>query len=184
MLTSGRISAARIGAALAVTGLAACSSGNAINTGPFGNGDSDASICGWVHGHGGVATFGGDELHNRGKSTAVVERVTLTNAKNLVIVRAWVVPVNGPDLMGGGGGWPGRQRMPGVFWSRRARAAGAHVPPAHGQHTADLVLLLKPTARKGTSTDIDVYYREAGQEYHLRYNTALVMRTSTSVSCW
>jgi hypothetical protein len=172
--------AALAGAALAVASLTACSSGHAVNTGPLGDGYSHGAICGWVKGANGVATYGVEELRNAGKSTAVVERVALTSPKNLIIVRAWVIPVNGPDLLGSYQGWPTTHLDSSVKWPQRVNAAGARIPPAHGQHSATLVLLLKPTAHKGTATANDVYYRESGQQYHLRFNTSVEFRTTNS----
>jgi hypothetical protein len=168
-----------VSAALAALPLAGCSSGNAINTGPFGNGDSPGSNCGVVS-PGGVATYGVEELINSGKATAVVERVSLTDPHHLVIKAAWVVPLDGTNSYGAQTGWPPGQLLPGVEWSRRQRAAGARVPPAHGLHSANLVMVLKPVGRKGTARAVDVYYRESGQQYHLRYNTSVELKVAKS----
>ena len=36
-----------------------------------------------------------------------------------------------------------------------------------------LVLVLKPAGTKGTARSVDVFYRAAGQEYHLQTTTSI-----------
>ena len=45
-------------------------------------------------------------------------------------------------------------------------ANGAVIPHSHGTQY-NLVLVLKPTGTKGAPRPVDVFYRAAGQEYHL-----------------
>jgi hypothetical protein len=170
---------ALVSAALAALGLAGCSSAHAINTGPFGDGYSPGANCGVVS-PGGVASYGVEELRNIGADTAVVERVSLTDPHHLIIKAAWVVPLNGPNAYGFQRGWPPKVLDPGVEWSRRQRAVGARVPRAHGQHSANLVLVLKPVGRDGRARAVDVFYRESGQHYHLRYNTSVELKVAKS----
>lgn len=159
-------------AALAALTMAGCSSGNPINTGPFGNGYSPGSICGPAS-PGGFVTDGMEDLDNKGSSVAVVEKVALHDAQNLVIEAAWVVPnYNVPDF-GFFQGFPRRHLPHGSKWSQRVKAIGARVPPAPGSHTRNLVLVLKLTGKKGTAKNVDVFYKEAGQQYHLRYKFSI-----------
>jgi hypothetical protein len=160
-------------AALVAISLTGCSSGNAINTGPLGNGSSPGSAC-IPASSGGLISDGLQALRNSGSGTAVVQKVHLTNPHHLIIKVAWIVPIHGTNFYGFLSGTPGgKGALPGVEWSQRVRAPGARIPPAHDHHAANLVLVLKMTGRKGTAKAVDVFYRESGQQYHLRYNTSV-----------
>ena len=172
MVAHGIAAAGLASAALMALALTGCGSGNAINTGPFGNGSDPSSVCG-PSAPGGVVTDGMVGLVNSGHSVAVVERVTLHDPRHLVIVGAWVVPINNTQYYGVFQGWPQGRAPRGVKWSQAVRAAGARVPPARGRHSADLVVVLKLIGAKGTARNIDVFYRESGQQYHLQYNSSI-----------
>jgi hypothetical protein len=151
--------------------LVACSSTNAINTGPFGGGGDPGSLCVPV-GHGGVLSYGLDAFTNTG-GTATIERVALTNPHDLHMLAAYVVPVTGTMMYGDLSGYPpARGLPPGVHWNRRQRANGAIIPHSRGTQY-NLVLILKPAGTKGTAWAIDVFYRAAGQEYHLQTTTRI-----------
>jgi hypothetical protein len=45
-------------------------------------------------------------------------------------------------------------------------------PHSHGTQY-NLVLVLKPAGTKGTARSVDVFYRAAGQEYHLQTTTRI-----------
>ena len=66
-------------------------------------------------------------------------------------------------------------RQQGVQWPKRQRAGGALLPPsprpAHDVY--NLVLVLKPAGNSGTARAIDIWYRESGQQYHMRTGFAL-----------
>jgi hypothetical protein len=161
----------RWGLACGLALLAACSSANAVNTGPFGGGGDPGSLCVPV-GRNGVLSYGLDAFTNSG-GTATIERVALTDPHGLRIVAAYVVPVTGNTLYGVLSGYPpARGLPPGVLWDRRQRANGAVIPRSRGTQY-NLVLVLKPAATKGTARSVDVFYRAAGQEYHLRTTTRI-----------
>ena len=56
--------------------------------------------------------------------------------------------------------------------SGRQRANGAVIPHSRGTQY-NLVLVLKPAGMKGTARSVDVFYRAAGQEYHLQTTTRI-----------
>lgn len=112
-------------------------------------------------------------LYNSGHAVAVVERVALNEPHHLAIEEAWIVPIHNSATFGAFQGWPQDHVPPGVKWSQRVKATGARVPPARHGRSADLVVVLKLTGRKGTARNIDVFYRESGQQYHFRYNTSV-----------
>ena len=156
--------------------LAACSSTNAVNTGPFGGGGDPGSLCVPV-GHGGVLSYGLDAFTNTG-GTATIERVALTDPHNLQIIAAYTVPLTGTYLYGVRKGAPSARNFPAGFqWARRQRADGAVIPP--GVFT-NLVLVLKPVGTKGTARSVDVFYRSAGQQYHFQTNTSIEVLVANS----
>lgn len=162
---------------LTVSVLVGC--GNARSTGPFGTGGAHGSTCRPVR-PGGVLTYGAQEFRNSGPATATIEKVTLDDPHNLLMPAAYVVPITGTTLVGVWDGYPTAavaRQAPGIEWALRKRADGALVPPAHGKDVTNLVLVLKPTAVVGTAQAIDVYYRESGQEYHMR--TGLTLKVTT-----
>jgi len=161
----------RWGLACGLALLAVCSSTNAVNTGPFGGGGDTGALCVPV-GRGGVLSYGLDTFTNTG-GTATIERVALTDPHDLRILAAYVVPVTGTIAYGVLSGYPpARNLPPGVQWDRRQRANGAVIPHSPGTQY-NLVLVLKPAGEKGTARSVDVFYRAAGQEYHLQTTTSI-----------
>ncbi len=161
--------------------LAGCDSGNAVNTGPFGNGGVWGEECVPVP-RGAVLSYGGDEFRNSGGAIATISKVALANPRGIRMLAAYVVPVTGHFLYGVWPGYPPTAHMQaGVRWSQRQQADGATVPPSRDGHdVTNLVLVLKPTAKTGWARGIDVWYRESGQHYHLR--TATRIRLLAGVS--
>jgi hypothetical protein len=163
----------RWGLACGLALIAACSGANAINTGPFSPGPSSSdrnALCTPVH-PGGVLTLGMDAFPNTGGVPATIERVALTDPHNLQILAAYAVPLTGTNLYGVLDGAPPARHLPaGVHWAQRQRAGGAVIPP--GAYT-NLVLVLKPAGTKGTARSIDMFYRSAGQQYHLQTSTSI-----------
>ena len=158
--------------------LAGCG-GNAVNTGPFGNGGGQTGECASVP-SGGVLSYGFVEFPNQGSSTAVITKIALDDAHGIQMVAAYILPITGHDLYGLYSGYPpAAHLLPGVQWARRQRADGARIPP---RSKADLVnnilLVLKRTAAKGTARGVDVYYTEAGRQYHLRTNSTITLTKS------
>jgi hypothetical protein len=123
---------------------------------------------------GGVLSDGFEVLKNTSSSEVVVQKVTLVDAHALRIVAAYVVPITGYDLYGARDGYPPAPHLdPGVLWSKRQVAAGAHIPHSQGHHVSNLVVVLQPGVSGGTARAVAVYYQVSGQQY--------VMRTSTRI---
>jgi hypothetical protein len=155
--------------------LAGCG-GNATNTGPFGNGGSPTGECISVP-LGGVISYGFVEFPNQGSSTAVISKVALDGAHGIRMLAAYIIPITGHDLYGVYSGYPPvAHRAPGVQWAHRQSADGARIPPrSKADIVNNILLVLKRTAARGTAVGVDVYYTEAGQQYHLRTNSTITL---------
>lgn len=163
----------RWGLACGLALIAACSGANAINTGPFSAGGPIGDrneVCAPVS-RGGVLTYGLDSFTNSSSGPATIERVALTGPHNLQVLAAYAVPLTGTYGYGVRRGAPPARHLPaGVHWAQRQRADGAVIPP--GASTI-LVLVLKPAGTKGTARSVDMFYRSAGQQYHLQTSTSI-----------
>lgn len=146
----------------------ACSNGGRLATdGPFGNGGPYSGTVGDCARPGGVAYSGAVGFHNMGR-TATTEKVALVHPRNLRLVAAWVVLITGTDTVGVGSGYPpGSPLPPGVQWGQRQRVPGAVVRHTRGHDIIDLVLVVKPSAKVGTATAINLYYQASGTHYLL-----------------
>ncbi len=161
-------------AVLAAAALLATSCAASVNTGPLGKGGTSGGICQPVR-PGNVVSWGQTDLFNTGSSDAIIESVSLVQPQHVRLIAAYVVPITGLLDYGDWNGPP--QRVPhqaGVQWARHTRARGAHVPPRHGLPHADLVAVLKPTARVAKALALRVRYREAGTQYVMQTNFRLV----------
>jgi hypothetical protein len=135
--------------------LAACSSGLS-NNGPLGNsGQNSGTICDWAT-RGGVVHSGFEEFYDTG-GTATVGRVALVHPRHLRLVAAWVAEANGP-VAGVDRGYPHPSRV----WQH---VPGAVVHHTRGREVISLVVVVKPTAKLGTATAVNLYYRSAGRRY-------------------
>ncbi len=157
--------------------LAGC--GNAINTGPFGNGGGQTGECMSVP-LGGVLSYGFVEFPNQGSATAVITKIALADAHGIRMLAAYIIPITGHDLYGVYSGYPPVADLPpGVQWARRQQADGARIPPLPPRSKPNIVsnilLVLRRTAAKGTARGVDVYYTESGQQYHLRTNSTITL---------
>jgi hypothetical protein len=160
--------------------LTGCSSGPAVNTGPFGNGGSPGEECIGVP-RGMVLSYGFEGFRNSGPA-ATIEKVDLANSHGLQVLGAYVVPITGTALYGVWFGYPPTVHIPrGVQWSQRQRADGARIPHSQGQDADNLLLVIKPTAKVGSARGVDVFYRASGQQYHLR--TATRLRVKVAARC-
>lgn len=136
---------------------------------------------------GGTMTNGFTVLENHSKGTVTVEQVSYYRAHNLAFVRAVVVPIrDGP--MGFSLSWPPDKatiNQPGVQWTKRVPPNGAKIPPHPLQNGyRNLVIAMRPTARKGTAAGVQVRYRENGQQYILRTHTRFVVVVArTAFNC-
>ena len=163
----------RWGLACGLALIAACSGANAINTGPFSPGGPSGDrneVCAPVR-PGGVLTYALDSFTNHSRDPATIERVALTDPHNLQVLAGYAVPMTGTYGYGVLDGAPRALHLPaGVHWAQRQRVDGAVIPP--GAQTI-LVLVLKPVGTKGTARSIDMFYRSAGQQYHLQTITSI-----------
>jgi hypothetical protein len=147
--------------------LAACGGGLSEN-GPFGNGGPNTgTICTWTR-PGGVAHDSFDAFPNTG-GTATINKVALVNPRHLRLIVAWVVPTDGSLGSAGPGYAPGSGSGPGFRWRQRQRIPGAIVRHTRGQDLVNLVIVMKPTARYGTATAVNLYYKSGGTQYLLHF---------------
>ena len=96
-------------ALLAAAFLAGCSSGPAMNTGPFGNGGSPGEECIEVPA-GKVLSYGFEAFSNSGPA-ATIERAGLADPHGLRVLAAYAVPITGTDLYGVWFGYPPTARI-------------------------------------------------------------------------
>jgi len=144
-------------------------SGPVLDAGPLGSGGDHALVC--VPSDNGTVTFAYSDLENTGSAPAVIERVALHNPKDVTLLAVYV-----GELARNYSGWP--TFPPQLAYVHRSAVPGASIAPGggipHGRvwHPVDLIVGLRLTGKVG-STEIDVWYREAGHDYHLRENATL-----------
>jgi hypothetical protein len=166
-ITMSRVTLGGLACGLALLLLPACSSGLSDN-GPFGNGGpNEGTICTWTK-PGGVAHDSFDEFPNTG-GTATIAKVALVHPRHLRLIAAWAVPTNGELGNAGPGYPPGPDNGPGFRWGQRQRIPGAVVRHTRGQDVINLVIVMKPTAKFGTATAVNLYYESAGTRYLLHF---------------
>ncbi len=169
------------GAVLAAVLAGGCgSSGNAVNTGPFGGkGFTVGQECVPIRA-GELVTDGENEVRDSARATAVIDKVGLVSPHGLQLQNAYAVPATGV-LYGVMHGYPSPGLMPSGFqWGKRQETDGARVP--RGQVT-DLILVLRTSGSRATDRGINVWYQVGSQHYHLRTGVgllALVARTCPS----
>lgn len=134
-----------------------------------------------------TATNGVTVLDNQSKGTAVIEQVSFYGDQHLQVVQALVVPIQ-YDAVGVGNGWPPASEainQPGVQWGRRVPATGARIPPGPAVSSSrNLVIGVRPTARRATAAGVQVLYRENGKQYELRTHTQFVIiKVNTPSGC-
>jgi hypothetical protein len=181
--------AALAGAVLVAIALVGCGGANPVNvnTGPFGGknyiGESTCSVPLPPHG---VFTSGDLAFRNSGPA-AEIDKVSFTHVHGLRLRVAYTVPVTG---QGGGYGDragpppPERDLSPGVLWSRRQRANGAHIPPTPPKPAeVTLVLVIQLTGATGTFSGIDLYYHTSGGQYHMHVDRSVTLRTQSRQPC-
>jgi hypothetical protein len=152
-ITMSRLTLGGLACGLAL--LAACSSGPSEN-GPLGNsGQNSGTICDWAT-PGGVVQDGFEEFNDTG-GMATIDKVALVRPRHLRLIAAWVGEGNTP-IGEVGRGYP----HPTKAWKR---VPGAVVHPNHGQEVINLVIVVKPTAKLGTATAINMYYHVGGTHY-------------------
>jgi hypothetical protein len=158
-----RLTLGGLACGLALLMATACSStvGKLSANGPFGNsGTNSGTICAWTT-PGGVVYDGFEEFYDTAGS-ATVGRVVLVKPRHLRLVAAWVAEANGA-VAGVGKGYPSPSRA----WQRIPDAVVRHT---RGQEVISLVIVVKPTAKLGTTTAINLYYNVDGTRY-LRHFT-------------
>jgi hypothetical protein len=134
-----------------------------------------------------TATDGVTVLQNQSKDTAVIEQVSFYGDQHLQVVQALVVPIQ-YDAIGVANGWPPAPEainQPGVQWDKRVTAVGARIPPGPAvSGSRNLVIEVRPTARRGIAAGVQVLYRENGQQYELRTHTEfVVVEVNTASGC-
>jgi hypothetical protein len=179
MTSRTRIRMAAVTAAVLVAALLAFLARSAldpaVNTGPLGNGGTAGGVCVPLA-PGQVESWGITYLGNTGSSDAVVDKVGLVRARNARLVASYVVPITGNQEYGSWFGYPPPpQHQPGVDWSARQRVPGASVTPARGLDHADLVTVIQPTGPLAEVQAIDVFYQEAGTNYHMQTHYRFVL---------
>lgn len=122
-------------------------------------------------------------LDNRSKGTATVEHVSIYGAHHIRSFQAVVVPIGYTAL--GDVPWPPSAAFlrDGIQWSKRVPAAGARVPPSSNHRFRNVVIEIRPTARKATYAGVQVLYQENGQQYELRTHIKTVVVPNTKVDC-
>ena len=109
-----------------------------------------------------------DAFRNAG-GLARISKVTLVHPRHLRLVAAWVVPTSGP-LGDSGPGYPrASEFQPGFHWGKRQVIPGAMVRHTHGRDLINLVIVMKPTAKIGTATAVNLYYKSAGTRYLIHF---------------
>lgn len=167
-----RLGTGGLACGLALLLATACTSRSGLATGgPFGNGNTGpVTVCDWTR-PGGVVYDGYEAFHNTG-GTATIEKVGLVHPRNLRLVAAWVVPIPvGAPIIGIGQGYPSASGLastaPGVQWGRRQHVPGAVVRHTGSHRLVNLVLVVKPSGKRGTAKPIDMYYEAGGKHYLL-----------------
>lgn len=160
--------------------LAGCGGGNPVKAGPFGNGGDQASrLCGPLK-LGGVFTAGSIAAFSNSGPDAVIDKVRLTHVHGLQLLADYAVPITGNDGYGNLTGYPPEDLSPGVHWSERQWADGAHVPRSHGSAYVDLVMVVKLVHALGRTDGVSVYYHNRTGHYflHLRNGLTLIAKGS------
>lgn len=153
----------------------ASASSSAASAGPLGEAGSQGTLCSPVA-EGQVLSDGFDPLMNSGQAPATIEAVSLADPHHLVLLAAYVVPITGGFLYGVHAGFPPATGLdPGVLWSERQLAVGASIPHSGINHLANLLLVLKPTASRGTAAGVLIVYRVAGQLYQFQSQVKLIV---------
>jgi hypothetical protein len=121
-------------------------------------------------------------LNNRSKGTVTVEHVSFYGDHHLRLVQAVVVPI-GDNAVGYEPWPPTGSLLPGIQWDKRVPAVGARVPPSTAHSFRNLVIQMRPTARRASSAGVRVLYRENGQQYELRTHVKTVVVPNTNKDC-
>jgi hypothetical protein len=168
------VAVAATAATLAVAA-AGCSTGNPVNTGPFGDAGNSGVVCAPIGHRGGFFTQGFDDVSDNWRGTvAVISKISLVRPRGLRLVHAYAVrlgdvPAYGdipglPSVNGGGGG--AEFRYP--AWKHHVNAIGARVRYVrHLAFQTNLLLVLKVSALRASDQGINVWYHVGTQQYHL-----------------
>lgn len=164
-------------AAATVAAVLVIRSGPAINTGPFGSAGTPGLECSpglrLI-----LSPFAA--YTNSGSSRATVTRVVLYRPRDLRVLSVEVVPVTGTNTLGVAA-YPTplpSELLPGVEWSSR-RGLPAVILPHTERFT--VAVGVERTGQEGTAAGIDIFYEEAGKQYHLR--TAIAYQVVAARSC-
>jgi hypothetical protein len=166
------------GAVLAVVSLAGCGGGNPVNTGPFGGSNYEGIVmCIAPQPDGAVFTAGSILLFSNSGPEAIIDKVSFTRLTGFRLLDAWTVPITGRMGYEDATGYPlpARELPPGVLWSKRQRADGAHVPRTPRHTSIALVLVLQLTGSLGTASGLNIYYHTSDGHYHMDVDRSVIM---------
>jgi len=161
-----RVTIGGLACGLALLLAAACSNtGSKLSTnGPLGNGGPNSgTICAWTT-PGGVVQDGFEQFNDTGGS-ATINKIALVHPRHLRLLAAWVAEGDRP-VGQVGKGYP----HPTKAWKH---IPGAVVHRNHGRQQINLVIVVRPTAKLGTATAINMYYESAGTHYLRHFRDGL-----------
>jgi hypothetical protein len=178
-------------AAAAATLAAGCSSGNPVNTGPFGGAGNGGLDCVPFRHPSGFFTQGFDDVSDNWRGTvAVISKVGLVRPRGLRLVHAYAVrlgdepaygDIPGPPSVNDGGGGP-EFRYP--AWKHHVNATGTRVRYVrHLAFQTNLLLVLKVSALHAGDQGINVWYHVGTQQYHLRTRFGLKLLAAPGDHC-
>jgi hypothetical protein len=147
--------------------------------GPLGPAGNQTTLCLPVQ-RGHAVSDGYQFFTNISRGTLTVERLFLAKARNIKITGAFLVPIDGNDLIGTLAGFPPRasQLPSGVEWGKRHLPAGARVLPGE---QVNYVVGLASASRvtTGSTAGIVLWYRDArGTQYELQSNVQVIIKVS------
>lgn len=156
--------------------LAACgTSSRPAAGGPLGPGGNLTTTCTPLR-PGEALSDGYLSVANHSKGTLTIERLSLASPRNIKLLGAYIVPVQG-NVIGDTDGWPppARELLPGVEWAKRHRPADTRVRPGEW---VDPVVGLTVTAghTKGSDDGQLIWYRDAaGHQYVLHTSIQVII---------
>lgn len=147
--------------------------------GPLRAGGDPGTLCLPRRGVQPEVTFGLEVITNEGRRPVRLQSVRLVQARSLELVSAFVVPVEGHDLVGSWSHWPPPRSVTsgsGVEWSMRRRLHGFEVA-ARQRRPLNLVLRARVTGPDQASfSRVAVRYDVGGVAYEALTSTAVQVR--------
>jgi|tagenome__1003787_1003787.scaffolds.fasta_scaffold20927163_3 hypothetical protein len=168
---------------LLLTMLTSCSGGTGgpqiRSDGPLRAGGAPGALCLPRSGAQPEVTFGLEVITNEGRRPVRLQSVRLVEARSLQLVSAFVVPVEGHELVGSWSRWPPPRSVTsgsGVEWSMRRRLHGFEVA-ARRRRPLNLVLRARVTGTdRARFSRVAVRYDVGGVAYEALTSTAVQVR--------